>query len=143
MIENDPDDDNNIIHWDYLSKNPNAISLLEKNQDKLTWFNVADNPNAIHLLEQNLDKIDRDLGWDWLSMNPNAVHIMEKNQKRIDWTWFSENPNIFELDKVAMRKQMQPLAEELAAKLFHPVRVERILNKYNYNIVAEEYWHNY
>jgi len=62
---------------------------------------------------------------------------------RIKWMWLSENPNIFELDKDAMRKQIQPLAEELASVLFHPLRVERILNKYNYNIVAEEYWRDW
>ena len=33
---------------------------------KLNWFNLSRNPNAIHLLEQNQDKID----WYMLSRNP-------------------------------------------------------------------------
>ena len=140
IIENEQDEFDPTIHWDYLSENPNAISLLEKNQDKLWWCRVAENPNAIHLLEQNLDKLHIDITWWNVSMNPNAVHILEKNQKNIDWEWFSANPNIFEFDKVAMKKQMQPLAEELVAMVFHPNRVRRILNKYKYNILSDEYW---
>jgi len=40
-----------------LSINPNAILLLEKNNDKIDWFGLSQNPNAIHLLEQNNNKI--------------------------------------------------------------------------------------
>jgi hypothetical protein len=36
-----------------LSGNPNAIHLLEKNQDKIDWRVLSRNPNAIHLLEKN------------------------------------------------------------------------------------------
>ena len=34
--------------------------------DKIEWYWLSRNPNAIHLLEQNLDKID----WKALSFNP-------------------------------------------------------------------------
>ena len=47
--------------------NPNAISLLEQNLDKINWFYLSNNPNAISLLQQNQDNID----WEELSMNPN------------------------------------------------------------------------
>jgi len=105
------------INWEFLSKNPNAIHLLEKNMDKIDWDLLLMNPNAIHLLEQNIDKID----WDRLSANPNAIHLLEQNMNKIywwyllqnpnaiclleqntnkiDWTWLSLNPNIFEIDK--------------------------------------------
>lgn len=33
------------INWTYLSLNPNAIHLLEKNQDKIIWFNLSKNPS--------------------------------------------------------------------------------------------------
>ena len=46
------------INWDILSSNPNAIHLLEQNQDKINWLWLSGNSNAIHLLEQNQDKID-------------------------------------------------------------------------------------
>ena len=32
------------IYWKYLSKNPNAINLLEKNQDKIHWYYLSENP---------------------------------------------------------------------------------------------------
>ena len=49
-----------------LSSNPNAIELLEANQDKIDWNELSKNPNAVHLLEANSDKID----WYILSRNP-------------------------------------------------------------------------
>ena len=35
--------------------------------DKVDWSGLSRNPNAIHLLEKNLDKVD----WGCLSYNPN------------------------------------------------------------------------
>ncbi len=81
------------IDWYYLSRNPNAISLLEKNLDKIDWYCLSRNPNAIHLLEKNLDKID----WKYLSRNPNAIHLLENNLDRIDWKYLSKNPNAIQL----------------------------------------------
>ena len=46
----------------------NAISILEKNLDKIDWPNLSSNMNAISILEKNLDKID----WSNLSSNTNA-----------------------------------------------------------------------
>ena len=60
------------LDWVNLSKNPNAIHILEKNFDKLDWVNLSKNPNAIHILEQNLDKVC----WWALSSNPNAIPIL-------------------------------------------------------------------
>jgi hypothetical protein len=55
------------LHWEYLSQNPNAISILEQNLDKVFWPALSENPNAISILEQHLDKVD----WKMLSNNPN------------------------------------------------------------------------
>ena len=41
------------FNWSMLSSNPNAISLLEANEDKIDWQHLSSNPNAIHLLEAN------------------------------------------------------------------------------------------
>ena len=65
----------NFYRWIDISRNPNAIHLLEQNQDKICWDTLSRNPNAIHLLEQNLDKID----WSQLSKNPNGIPLLEKN----------------------------------------------------------------
>ena len=38
------------IDWRWLSLNPNAIYILEKNVDKIIWIMLSRNKNAIHLL---------------------------------------------------------------------------------------------
>ena len=34
------------ISWTYLSENPKAIQILEKNLNKVDWDNLCINPNA-------------------------------------------------------------------------------------------------
>jgi len=91
--KNDPDTINIhngvLVYWDALSSNPNAIHLLESNQDKINWSNLSKNPSAIHLLKANQHKID----WSNLSKNPNAIDLLEANQDKIDWCNLSKNPN--------------------------------------------------
>ena len=69
-----------IISWMILSYNINAISMLEKNLDKVYWEQLSRNVNAISILEKNLDKVY----WDQLSCNINAISILEKNLDKID-----------------------------------------------------------
>ena len=99
--------------------------------DKIDWCELSRNPNAITLLEQNPDKIS----WCELSLNPNAIPLLEQNPDKIDWYWLSENPNIMEiiceLDYHDMKGTMQPFAEELTSYVFHPVRMNRIAEQYN------------
>ena len=106
---------NNPI-WYYLSGNPNAIELLEKNLDKVDWRALSSNPNAIDLLEKNLEKVNWDIlsysnsnaislleknlnkvDWSMLSANPNAIHFLEQNLDKVDWYWLSGNPNAIHL----------------------------------------------
>ena len=49
---------NNIFfgNWYCFCENQAAISLLEKNTDKINWMNLSFNINAISLLEKNRDK---------------------------------------------------------------------------------------
>ena len=49
--------DSNRINYRYLSGNPNAIHILEKNLDKVNWDLLSENRNAIHILKKNLDKV--------------------------------------------------------------------------------------
>jgi alpha-D-ribose 1-methylphosphonate 5-triphosphate diphosphatase PhnM len=104
--------------------------LLEKNMDKVEWIQFSRNPAAIHLLQQNLETVD----WDSLSSNsnPNAVHLLKDalnhSPEKINWSNLSRNPNfmevIGELDYEAMKKAIQPLAEELAQWINDPRRYE-------------------
>jgi len=34
-----------LINWDYLCLNPNAIDLLKENQDKINWYHLSSNPS--------------------------------------------------------------------------------------------------
>jgi hypothetical protein len=117
--------------------NLNAISLLEKNQNKICWRHLSMNPNAIHLLEKNLDKID----WSWLSRNENAIHLLEKNKDKINWECLSINPNIFTLDYVFIKERMNIYKEELIMAVFHPIRFSRYLDM-GYNLGDDMYEEN-
>ena len=123
------------INWSPLSKNPAAIDILEQNVEKIDWQMLSANPSAIHLLEQNMDKID----WMALVCNPGAIDMLKNNVDKIYWPLLSTNSAIFELDKEAMRQQMQPIAQELMERVYHPGRVRRILEQYEYDILEEEY----
>ena len=45
----------------------NLLNWIDIN--RLDWRSLSKNPNAIELLEQNIDRID----WDKLSKNRNAI----------------------------------------------------------------------
>ena len=99
---------NSNVDWGCLSRNPNAIHLLEKNLDKVNWSMLSQNPNAIHILEQHLDKVN----WGTLSRNPNAIHLLSK------------------LDTNKMRENNKVFAEELVTHVFNPLRLNRICETY-------------
>ena len=89
------------------------------------WFHLSDKPDAIQLLEANQDEID----WDELSLNPNAIHLLEVNQDEINWDELSENPSIFTYDYEQMTKNKLELNRELIEWFWHPTRVRMYLNE--------------
>jgi len=95
-----------------LSRNPNAIHLLEKNIDKINWFELSRNPNAIPLLEKHLDKID----WHALSVNPNVIYLLAT------------------LDTQKMRENCCSFSEELVKYVFHPMRLMRLSIQYHFDL---------
>ena len=48
-----------IMDWNELSYNKNALSLLEKNQDKIDWFTLSSNPGIFicdyHFYKKHMD----------------------------------------------------------------------------------------
>ena len=117
------------LYWPTLSKNPNAIDLLEQNKHKIDWYNISCNPKAIHLLEQNINKIN----WLYLSFNSHAIHLLEQYINKIDWIAISQNSNIFTYDYEKMKEynKTSGFSEELCMIVFHPVRLLNICKKYN------------
>ena len=69
-------------------------------------------------------------------MNPNsdAIKLLEQNPDKIDWDRLSMNPSIFKLNKDAMRLQIKDFAEDLAKACFHPNRVQRYFEEFNYEL---------
>ena len=135
--------DINKLNWENLSRNPNAIHILEKNLDKVDWFWLSGNSNAISIIENNLNKVH----WDWLSKIPNAIHILAKNLDKVNWTSLSENPNAIQIleqnleninwyslsvnpnifkpvyDYNAIKLHFHELHKELATLFYHPLRM--------------------
>jgi hypothetical protein len=95
------------MHWEMQSSG------------SIDWNLLSRNPNAIPILERNLDKVN----WDWLSHNPNAIPLLEKNPDKINWSYLAENPGIFVYDYEAMRETNKSLKEELMQLVWHPSRV--------------------
>jgi len=131
------------VMWTSLSANPNAIPILEKHLDKVNWSVLSANPNAIHILEKNLDKVD----WYLLSKNPNAIDILSKNLRKVPESFYLygylyNNPNAIplftRLNTKQMRENCKPFAEELAAYVFHPLRLMRLCE--SYGLELEEYF---
>ena len=87
----------------YYERSALVIQILEKNPDKIDWFSLSHNPNAIQIIKP----------LNSLSHNPNAIQIIKP------------------LNYDAMKQTMQPFAEELAAYVFHPLRMNRIAVQYN------------
>lgn len=109
---------NRSISWDIISRNPNALLILEQYKDKISyhylckntnddavkllltkpleyidWFFLSSNStnSALDILEANMNNIH----WKYLSENTNnrAIDLLEKNIDKINWTFFSKNNN--------------------------------------------------
>ena len=76
-----------------------------------------------------------------MSCNPNAIHILEKNLNKVDWYNLACNPNAIDLiypyDYSAMKEKMKDFAKELVEKVYHPVRLERMVELYGLEDISE------
>ena len=112
------------------------LSLLEDEEFMISMLSVQRpwNPSPpkrrIPIMEKNIDKID----WSLLAnTNPNPIEI--------DWSLLANtNPNPIEIEIKPfpepwhypyMKKKMKPLAEEIAAYVFNPSRMDRIAKRNN------------
>jgi hypothetical protein len=113
------------INWWVLSRNPEAIHLLEANRDKIDWVQLGKNPKAIKLLEEELKVRPQNIYWYSLSGNPEAIKILNKNKDKIVWSIFSENPNAGEL----LRERIE-FEEKLPKKKYNEITNYNKLNWY-------------
>lgn len=77
--------------WQNISENPLAISIINKNPEKVDLWYLSSNPEAVHILKENLNE----LNWERLSSNPSALEVLKENQDKIDWTELTKNSGIF------------------------------------------------
>ena len=118
------------IHWRCLSENPNAVHILEKNPDKIYWSLLSLNQSAIHLLKQNEDKID----WDYLSKNPGAIQLLENNLDKVDWIEINQNPGAIGL----LKKNPENIEWDYLSKNPGTIRLlEKNLDKVNWNLLCK------
>jgi hypothetical protein len=124
LLEANPDK----IDWDFLSLNPSAISLLEKNIDKVNLLALCRNTNGMDLIKK-------------LMTNDNNNFDYCHNYKII-WDLLMSNPSIFTYDYETMKKTKADLNEEVIAKALHPKRIFRLIEEYGeeeiYNIYFDE-----
>ena len=113
-----------------------TIDLLEKNSygryTIIAWCQLSQNPNAISILEKNQNRIC----WEMLSHNPNAIHLLEKNQDKISWGNLSRNEGIYEINYKFLKERMDIIREDLMKAVYHPKRLEYYLGL-GYNIFDE------
>lgn len=88
------------FNWSFVSRNPNAVPLLEQFPSKIDINSLCKNENAIHLLNSmlnsNPDAI-KQINWIWLSSNSNAIHLLEQHFPYIDWLqlcWKNKNAHL-------------------------------------------------
>jgi len=129
-------DCNHKYIYGFLSKNPNAIHIIENNISSVSWSALSKNKNAIHILNMYPEKIH----WPNISLNPSAIDILEKNQDKIDWFNLSSNPSIFEIDYEFLQNRIANYREELSAVCYHPKRLKYFIDKYNYDIGDDSYF---
>ena len=148
---------NNISKIDFegLSRNtnPEVIPIIRANIDKCDVITLLKNPIMVPLLKeiQGIENFTlTEIEWQFLFCNDSeeAIELIRENfdkikrESNINLGLLSLNPAIFILDKDAMMRQIQPFAEDLISTVLHPTRVHKYMDKYNYNILEDEYCNN-
>ena len=119
-----------------LSKNPNAINYLKENPDIIAWDYLSGNQNAIELLSKKFEKEksisiydlkilkkNKKIDWKLLSGNPNAIELLKQNYNEIDWDMLSGNPKAIELLKDKINEE-----DEMSEDSIEDLRISKKIN---------------
>jgi hypothetical protein len=91
-----------IIDLDFLSLNPDALFILEENQEFIDWEFLCENNNAFHLINQNLDKLTPEC-WESTLLNNSSIHSIRLIKQNLDildknsWSCLSQNKSAFNM----------------------------------------------
>ena len=97
-----------FVNWHHLSKNPQAVPILEKYPEQICWFSISQNPNPAAI--------------------PLIKNQCKTNRQIYAYTyWFnlSENPNIFTYDYEKMLQSKLPIHKEIIQNRFHPRNLDK------------------
>jgi hypothetical protein len=139
-----------ILEYDQLSSNPNAIELLSKpeNIKYINYKNLSKNinPGAFLLIKNKIiqekklsktqyEKLDDKISWHDLSENPIAVEILELDIYKNDISWEAicnnTNPEVLKLIEKKIKEDRDELDwEELSS---NPIAIN-LLKKYSNDI---------
>ena len=142
------------INWQSMSQNSSdeAISLLKENFHKIDWemLNLNHNPKAIEMLKNHPSRIS----YFHLSENPAGIDLLEQHMKASngDYKLFDRyglvmNTSIFILDTDAMKAQInkynelcdKSFVQELMEKTWHPQRVQKYMDTFQYDLISDNY----
>lgn len=107
-----------------LSSNPNAIKLLEKNQDIIDYSRLSGNPNAIKLLNIVLTENPDIIDYDNLFLNPNASRLLHSGYKPTEQLKIKKICRLHNLEEIKSLKN--PDWDELYS---NPVAINLIYKK--------------
>jgi hypothetical protein len=125
-------------NWNNLSTNPSAMGLINTNWEKVNPIYLSANPKAGKLIKQNFEQSQgKDIEWRLLSKNSSAeaIEMLEKNQDKIDWMFFCENRNPDFLN--ILEKNLDKIDWEILS--FNPAAVtflEKNLNKVDWRGIS-------
>ena len=76
------------------------------------------------------------LNWNNMTPNANAAQLLrEYSRPKFYWSTGSINHTWFYRNYAEMRKAAQPFAEELATHVFHPLRLQRIAEQLQVELI--------
>ncbi len=120
------------INWAELCKNPNGLPILNKYKHLIDWRELCKCPDAVPFLQENLDQVD----WFHLSGNPNATWILDKNMDKIYFTNIVYNPSPYAVKLLypeqthQIKQHMLLVFAELKKYVYAPTRVSKMANYY-------------
>ena len=137
----------NNVDWNSLSKDPNAIHILETYPEKIKKMKLLRNPNprAIKLIQKLYTYEEIFANEDCIAAlidNPNGRDILMHYGKPFTGELLEDaikTPALLHLiymwDYEKMKQNNRQFAEELCAKVFHPIRVNKIAATHNMDVL--------
>lgn len=128
---------NNPKAFMILTANPDYINIVKLHHEKINnWYHLCINIRAKDLIDEKIELFDEYTINNIFSTQPHLIDLIEKYYDKIypSNDGLHYNPAAIHLiscfDYEKMKINMQKFNNELCQTVFHPKRVERIMEKY-------------